>query len=438
MSSSTIESVAAARLNRECFCVGTDLPALHRWLEEDLAHRGLERPLVETHPHLFSALPVFLAREHAAAMQELIAAIETVIATPGYRNAALADAPPIASRRPAALGVLQSYDFHLGAEGPKLIEINTNAGGAMLNAVLGRAQRACCTEVRQLCVADRAPIETDLIAMFRNEWRLERGDAPLRRIAIVDDAPPDQYLFPEFLLFQRLFETNGIEAVVAATEELTIDTDRLMHRSGPIDLVYNRLTDFYFDEPRHSVLRAAYERGLAVVTPHPHDHALHANKRNLAFLSDATLLARLGAPDETVDILRRGVPYTEIVTPATGERLWRERKRLFFKPARGYGARGSYRGEKLTKTAFATVLAGDYVAQALVPPSERLNSDVAPTPVLKVDLRNYVYAGAVLEIAARLYQGQTTNFRTPGGGFAPVFHPSADGTCGSELVGAIR
>ena len=27
----------------------------------------------------------------------------------------------------------------------------------------------------------------------------------------------------------------------------------------------------------------------------------------------------------------------------------------------------------------------------------------------------------VLLAAARLYQGQTTNFRTPGGGFAPVF-----------------
>jgi hypothetical protein len=26
----------------------------------------------------------------------------------------------------------------------------------------------------------------------------------------------------------------------------------------------------------------------------------------------------------------------------------------------------------------------------------------------------------VLLLAARLYQGQTTNFRTPGGGFAPV------------------
>jgi len=27
----------------------------------------------------------------------------------------------------------------------------------------------------------------------------------------------------------------------------------------------------------------------------------------------------------------------------------------------------------------------------------------------------------VLLYAARMYQGQTTNFRTPGGGFAPVF-----------------
>ena len=40
---------------------------------------------------------------------------------------------------------------------------------------------------------------------------------------------------------------------------------------------------------------------------------------------------------------------------------------------------------------------------------------------LKADLRNYTYDGKVLLRAARLYQGQTTNFRSPGGGFAPVF-----------------
>ena len=37
------------------------------------------------------------------------------------------------------------------------------------------------------------------------------------------------------------------------------------------------------------------------------------------------------------------------------------------------------------------------------------------------DVRVYTYKGAPLLCAARVYQGQTTNFRTPGGGFAPVF-----------------
>jgi hypothetical protein len=45
----------------------------------------------------------------------------------------------------------------------------------------------------------------------------------------------------------------------------------------------------------------------------------------------------------------------------------------------------------------------------------------ADAPALKFDLRNYVYDGEVQWVAARLYQGQTTNFRTPGGGFAPVY-----------------
>jgi len=43
---------------------------------------------------------------------------------------------------------------------------------------------------------------------------------------------------------------------------------------------------------------------------------------------------------------------------------------------------------------------------------------------MKLDLRCYVYDGRVLSVAARVYQGQTTNFRTPGGGFATVFSPA--------------
>ena len=78
------------------------------------------------------------------------------------------------------------------------------------------------------------------------------------------------------------------------------------------------------------------------------------------------------------------------------------------------------RDDKLTKRVWQEILDGDYVAQTLAPPGER-RIDEASAQAMKFDLRAYVYAGQLQWVAARLYQGQTTNFRTPGGGFAPVY-----------------
>ena len=103
-----------------------------------------------------------------------------------------------------------------------------------------------------------------------------------------------------------------------------------------------------------------------------------------------------------------------------GDEFWARRKQLFFKPAAGYGSKAAYRGDKLTKRVFEEILAGNYIAQALVPPSSRTLAVEGAPAEFKLDLRNYVYAGQVQLIAARVWQGQTTNFRTPGGGFAPV------------------
>jgi hypothetical protein len=416
-----------SRLNRDCFCVGADVDALRAWLQEDLSRRGLVRPVIETHPHLFSALPVFVGREHVRSMRAVIAAVESVVALPAYQAAALAGAPEIARIVPGTRGVFFGYDFHIGDAGPQLIEINTNAGGAMLNAELGRAQRACCDEVRGLVTGpvDAALLEERLHAMFLEEWRLVRGDSRLRTVAIVDDTPEEQYLYPEFLLFQRLFEAQGGRGFIADPAQLEWRDDALWYSGERIDLVYNRLTDFYLQEPRHAALREAYRSGVAVVTPHPRAHALFANKRNLALLTDLALLQSWDVPAQTIETLRAGIPVTRLVQPGDAERWWAERRGWFFKPASGFGSRGSYRGDKLTRKVFGEILQGDYVAQALVAPGERMSGTRdAPRP-LKMDLRNYVYEGEVQLIAARLYQGQTTNFRTPGGGFAPVFHPPA-------------
>ena len=62
----------------------------------------------------------------------------------------------------------------------------------------------------------------------------------------------------------------------------------------------------------------------------------------------------------------------------------------------------------------------DYVAQALVKPSERQLEIDHGIVNFKLDLRHYVYRGETQLLCARLYQGQTTNFRTLGGGFAQI------------------
>ena len=185
-------------------------------------------------------------------------------------------------------------------------------------------------------------------------------------------------------------------------------------------MVYNRLTDFDLSDPAHAALRAAYLAGAAVVTPHPRAHALFADKRNLITLGDDARLAAWGVTAEDRQLLQAAIPRTVQVTPDQADALWAGRRHLFFKPVAGFGARAAYRGDKLTRRVWSEILAGGFVAQTLVPPSERLvDVDGQPTR-LKLDLRAYTYRGEIQLLAARTWTGQTTNFRTPGGGFSPV------------------
>ena len=412
----------AARLNAGCLCVSHERAALVSALEAGSGDAAVATLIAERCPHLFSRQPVFVARHHAERIAELIAAIESVIALPAYRAAVLAGAPPIARHDPGARGVFFGYDFHVGDKGIALIEINTNAGGALLNAALARAQDPCKALAGAAHGAhDAHQLEQDVVAMFRDEWRLGGSGGALRSVAIVDADPAGQYLYPEFLLFRELLGRHGIAAVIAAPGALRWDGERLWHGATAIDLVYNRMTDFMLAAPSSAAIRAAYLARAAVVTPHPHAHALYADKRNLAILSDGARLAGLGVPEATRQILLAGIPHTELVGAGDAARLWGLRRQRFFKPADGYGGRAAYRGDKLTRRVWDEILGGVYVAQALVAPSERMVSTPAGPESLKFDLRAYCYAGKVQWHAARVYQGQATNMRTPGGGFAAVY-----------------
>ena len=421
--------ITAENFNRECFCISLDEQVLARSMAQGIDNPELFELVQGRLPLLFSARPVVLPRAQLERMAQLIKALESVAALPAYREEVLARSDPIARHPTPAKSVFMGYDFHVHehgegqAQGFGLIEVNTNAGGALLNALLARAQRACCAEIETYVPtgAQVDALELAFVAMFKNEWRLSQPARALRTVAIVDALPEQQYLYPEFLLFQSLFKRHGIQAFVADPSQLVWRDQQLWVNGVAIDLVYNRLTDFALTEPAHAHLRLAYLQDAVVLTPHPQAHALLADKRNLALLCQAGTLQAMGVPEATQAVLLAGIPHTEVVTPANAQRFWAVRKQFFFKPFAGYGGKATYRGDKLTTRVWAEIAAGGYIAQALVAPGERTISGGEAAQTLKFDVRNYTYAGQVQSLAARLYQGQTTNFRTPGGGFAPVY-----------------
>ena len=409
------------RLNQECFCITLDRDALCQALEREVGDPDFCATFIKTRPHLFSNAPVFLSESDTGGMTRIVHAIEAAARLPAYQEAVLSWAPEIARRDFGPRGVFMGYDFHLAADGPKLIEVNTNAGGAFLNALLAKAQRACCTEVEVALSRPEADIfEAAVLRMFQREWELQHRTGVLKRIAIVDDRPAEQYLYPEFILAQRFLQKHGIDAIIADGRQLRYEHGQLLSEGQPVDLVYNRLVDFSFDNPEHQALRTAYLDDAVVVTPNPRVHALYADKRNLVLLSDQAELRSWGlSPEMLADLA--GVPHTVLVTNDNAQALWAGRKKLFFKPAGGHGSKAVYRGDKLTKGVWAEIIRGGYVAQDFAAPSERMIKVDGTSERRKTDVRLYTYDGQILLTAARLYQGQTTNFRTPGGGFAPVF-----------------
>ncbi len=418
---SPLSSDLSQRLNRECFCVTLDQTALGAALKQAVGDSAFCATLPQSHPHLFASTPVFAPRVDMEKMHQAVQAIEAATKLPEYQQRVLHWAPTIAQHDFGPAGVFMGYDFHNTPAGPKLIEINTNAGGAFLNAVLARAQGACCAEVPM----DSNPcnaygFDAAVGKMFQQEWTLQGRSGRPQRIAIIDDAPQAQYLYPEFVLARQLLRRQGFETLIAEASALTFTGTRLMYQGESIDLVYNRLVDFSLQEQDHVALRAAYLEGAVVVTPNPHLHALFADKRNLSLLSRQSQLISWGLDPVQAQALG-AVLHTQLVSEDNAVELWQSRKNLFFKPSGGHGSKAVYRGDKLTRGVWGRILQGNYVAQEFSPPGERVIKLDGVIATRKIDFRLYVHRGSVLLVAARLYQGQTTNFRTPGGGFAPVF-----------------
>jgi hypothetical protein len=153
---------------------------------------------------VISPYHIFLPQSVIDSMAEAVSHLFRLSRQHAYREA-VRSAPidrEILSSPAANLSVLMAYDFHLDGETPRLLEINTNASGYLLADALYHMH------------AQPNPFPQAMHALkqsFAEEFqRLGLEGSP--HIAIIDEAPRAQKMFPEFLLYQSLFETWGYTA----------------------------------------------------------------------------------------------------------------------------------------------------------------------------------------------------------------------------------
>ena len=115
------------------------------------------------------------------------------------------------------------------------------------------------------------------------------------------------------------------------------------------------------------------------------------------------------------------VPETRLLAELGAERAWAERHQWVFKPCAAYGSKAVYRGDKLTRKKLDEIAREPgYLVQRRVEPGE-VHVDTLDGPrAMKFDVRAYAYRGEIVLLGARVYQGQVTNLRSPGGGFSAI------------------
>lgn len=295
-------------------------------------------------------------------------------------------------RRASNYSVCMSYDFHINTLGqPELIEINTNAAFLALGLEL--------YNFLKLPNPTGSFNEDTLIQMFLHE--LELCNAREQSVAIVDENPEQQRLYVEFLIFKMLFNKHNIKSDIFNISD--IETFK------KYSLIYNRYTDFYLREAASSEIKNLYNKAILNLSPHPYEYFLLADKQRLL---DWNQQNEVPKPASLLKIYDLGFEDKD--------KIWSERKNLFFKPKNSFGGKQSYKGASMSRKMFEDVSNQNFIAQQLSVPatiSGKINNE---TQEFKYDLRCFAYKNELQLIVARLYQGQITNLKTIGGGFACI------------------
>ncbi len=285
--------------------------------------------------------------------------------------------PKFLSNKSRNDSVLNCYDFHYSDSKLKLIEVNTNASGFLITNILEEEALAL-------------KYEEDILNAFVESF----GEKP-KKVYINDEDPDLEKMKVEFFMYQDFFKRNGIEAEIIKTKELST----IIEESKGKVFCYNRDCDFYLDDNKN--LKKYWQEGKLILSAHPEAYEMLASKKVLLDLKiDSDLFLK-----------------NYLLTKENQEELWANKKSFFFKPLESYGSKGVYAGKSVSKKKFQDILEiGNYMAQEIHLPGKVKEEGIE----WKYDIRAFFSKTRVHKIVCRVYKGQVTNFKEPGGGFALI------------------
>jgi hypothetical protein len=333
--------------------------------------------------------------------------------------------------------VLSRLDAFLTPEGPRFIEINSDAPAgfgysdrmAELVGELPAFQRFAHERRVSYTRSDDALVGA-VASVFR-----DRGGRGSPVVAVVDWA--EVKTRPDQEILRDAFRVRGFECFLADPREVEVVSGRLRAAGRTIDVVYRRavLSEMVQREGEVRPFLEAYRAGAAVFVNSLRCR-LSEDKAFLALLTDESFANLLG--DDERAFVARAVPWTRRVeerkTRKNGKDidlvpfLLKERRSLVLKPAHGYGGDSVHVGSETTEggweSAVRTALTGPWVVQ------ERVVIPEEPFPVFvdgdlhfepfKVNANPFYVAGARAGAVTRASRSAVINV-SAGGGSVPTF-----------------
>ena len=312
-----------------------------------------------------------------------------------YQNFVLKTKPP-----PFLLfSPLMGFDFHITPDKEaKLIEVNTNPA-----FITGSALLVDFWKERQgtLDLSGEGVKEKFLKSV---EEGFPSPEA-IRNVVILDESPQKQNFFFEFQCLKEWFSKRGNFKV------FLFDPKEFLAFKEKVDLVYNRLTDFFLLQ--YPEILKGWKEKKFLLFPGPFLYSLFSDKTRLVDWWKKDLIKDFGLSESESQSIRSVLVESFLLKEREEEDVWKERKKYFFKPLHSFGGKAAYRGRSISKKKFQDILGQEMLVQEDIPPS--LSEEG-----MKYDVRCYALRGEFQMAVARLYKGQVTNFQSLNGGFASI------------------